>query len=37
MVSWPREVFVNQQAAAQAFVERRAEALGASLENSGIG
>jgi two-component system sensor histidine kinase RegB len=35
-VSWPREAFVNQQAAAQAFVERRAEALGASLER-GIG
>jgi two-component system, sensor histidine kinase RegB len=34
-VSWPRESFVNQQAATQAFVERRAEALGASLE-SGI-
>ncbi len=36
-VSWPRAAFVNQQAAAQAFVERRAEALGASLENSGMG
>jgi two-component system, sensor histidine kinase RegB len=35
-VSWPRETFVNQQAAAQAFAERRTEALGASLE-SGIG
>ena len=34
-VSWPRESFVNQQAATQSFVERRAEALGASLE-SGI-
>jgi two-component system, sensor histidine kinase RegB len=33
-VSWPRETFVNQQAATQAFVERRAEALGASLESS---
>ena len=33
-VSWPREAFVNQQAAAQAFVERRAEALGASLETA---
>jgi two-component system sensor histidine kinase RegB len=35
-VSWPREAFVNQQAATQALVERRTEALGASLER-GIG
>jgi two-component system sensor histidine kinase RegB len=33
-VSWPREAFVNQQAATQALVERRTEALGASLERS---
>jgi hypothetical protein len=35
-VSWPRQAFANQQAAAQTMAEQRAQSLDASLQG-GLG